>query len=492
MNGAFQAELGVQGLSGKHDDQGCAPPNLAVRGGKLALALGVALTSVAGNIANVALPSLVEAFGSSFEQVQWVVLSYLLAVTALVVCAGRLGDLFGRRRLLLAGLVIFTGASVLCALAPSQTVLIVGRALEGIGAAIVMTLSVALLCDLTPRNRLGRAMAMIAAIHAGGAALSPIIGGLLLSSVGWRALFHLNVPLAVFAFILALKHLPRDVRCRSDSLSFDFVGTALLVITLSAYCLALTFARSQPVSVTLPLLLGATVGLILFIFSQARAPLPLLDARMLRQRGIATAFITSALASTVLMATLIVGPFYLAGTMHLGAASLGLVMAAGPIVSSLAAPILGRAADSLGAHKTAMAGLAGLFTGASLLAFVPVSWGVVGYIVPVVLLTVGFAQFEIANNAIALHGAEFGTRGIVSGTLKLARHLGLITGTAVMGAQFVFASSASDIASASPAQLTAGLRATFTLAACLVMFAIAIDLRGYPRHGAADAGTLPP
>jgi MFS family permease len=159
-------------------------------------------------MANVSLPSLTRAFGASFQQAQWVVLSYLLAMTAVVVVAGRMGDRLGRRRLLLTGLLLFTLASVFCARSPSLVALIAARAVQGLGAATMMALAMALVADTVPRERTGSAMGWLASMSAVGTALGPSAGGLLIAWLDWRAMFLSMVPLGVLALWLTRRHLP--------------------------------------------------------------------------------------------------------------------------------------------------------------------------------------------------------------------------------------------------------------------------------------------
>jgi MFS family permease len=167
------------------------------------LALATLLPSLAVSSANVALPTLAAAFGAGFAEVQWVVLAYLLATTTLIVGAGRLGDLMGRRRLLLAGVVLFTVASLLCALAPNLPLLVAARALQGMGAASMMALAMALVSASLPKNRTGRAMGLLGTMSAVGTALGPSLGGVLIGALGWPAVFAVNLPLGLLAFVLA-------------------------------------------------------------------------------------------------------------------------------------------------------------------------------------------------------------------------------------------------------------------------------------------------
>jgi MFS family permease len=161
----------------------------ATRWALVSLSLSMLLSSLGTSITNVALPTLAAAFAASFQHVQWVVLAYLLATTTLIVSVGRLGDLTGRRRLLLAGIVLFTAASVLCGVAPSLWLLIAARGVQGFGAAIMMALTMAFVGETVPKAQTGSAMGLLGTMSAIGTALGPSLGGVLIAAGGWRAIF---------------------------------------------------------------------------------------------------------------------------------------------------------------------------------------------------------------------------------------------------------------------------------------------------------------
>ena len=255
--------------SGAHDDAVArhVEPTPSAWLALASLSLPMLLSSLGTSVANVALPTLTEAFGVSFQAAQWIVLAYLLATTTLIVSVGRLGDIIGRRRLLLSGLVLFTVASVLCGVAPDLWVLIAARAAQGLGAAIMMALSLAFVGATVPKDKTGSAMGLLGTMSAVGTALGPSLGGVLIAGLGWRAIFLVNVPLAVTALLLAHRFLPADRRGpRTDTLGFDTPGTLLLALMLGAYALAMTIGRGSFGSLNIALLVAAISGLGLFVF----------------------------------------------------------------------------------------------------------------------------------------------------------------------------------------------------------------------------------
>ena len=467
--------------------QRLAPP---VRWVLASLSLTMLLASLGTSSANVALPTLAQAFDASFRHVQWIVLAYLLAITTVIVSVGRLGDLVGRRRLMLAGLFLFTAASVLCGAAPALWVLVTARAAQGLGAAVMMALTMAFVGETIPKEKTGSAMGLLGTMSAVGTALGPSLGGALIAGLGWRAIFLINLPLGLLALLLAWRHLPGDCHVtKANRPRFDHAGTLLLALTLAAYALAMTMGRGSFGLLNGALLLVSVVGVGLFARVEAKAASPLVRLAMFRNPVLSAGFIMGALVTTVVMATLVVGPFYLSGALGLDAAHVGLVMSTGPVVAALAGVPAGRMVDRFDAHRMTVAGLVGMAVGCSILCMMPMRFGVPGYIVPLVVITAGYALFQAANNTLVMTDVRQNQRGVVSGMLNLSRNLGLITGASVMGAVFALGSATSDIATARPEAVATGLRITFTVAAVLVFAAIAVASasRALSRRAAYEA-----
>jgi len=433
------------------------------------LSLSMLMPSLDTSIANAGLPTLAQGLGATFSQVQWVVLAYLLAITAAIVSAGRLGDLLGRRRLLIAGIALFTLASLACGLAPTLALLIAARALQGLGAAVMLALTVAMVGESLPKERTGSAMGLLGTMSAIGTTLGPSLGGLLMAGLGWRSIFLVNVPLGVANLWLARRWLPRLPAGAATRPRFDIPGTVLLAATLATYALAMTSHRFG-------LLAAAAAGAGLFVLVEARSAAPLVRLAMLSEPALGAGLATSALVSTVIMTTLVVGPFYLARSLQLPAAIVGLVLSAGPLVSALTGAPAGRLVDRVGAPRMTFAGLGVMLAGAGALASVPARFGIAGYIGSVVIMTAGYATFQAANNTGLMSRVDAAQRGLASGMLSLSRNLGLVTGASAMGAVFA---AATGPAVSDPTAVATGLHATFGVGALLVALALAIAVRGH-------------
>ena len=380
----------------------------STRGALFSLSLSMLLASLGTSIANVGLPSLVLAFDASFHAVQWVVLAYLLAITAVIVSAGRLGDRLGRRRLLLAGLLLFALACGLCAMAPSLHWLIAARVLQGLGAAIMMAMTLGMVGDTVSKERTGRVMGLLGTLSAVGTAMGPSVGGVLLSLWSWRALFLLGAPLGLLAAALAYRYLPNEPGAR----------------------------------VTAP------------FWSALASP------------GLRAGLAMSALVSAVMMATFVVGPFYLSRGLGLAPAWMGLVMAVGPCVAAATGVPAGHLTDRFGSSPMTSLGLAIMAVGALSLALAS---GLLAYLGALVLLTSGYSLFQAANNTAVMRDVEGPRRGTVSGLLNLSRNIGLIFGASALGAVFAWATP--DIVRATPQSVAFGLQTTFAVAVGLILLA---------------------
>lgn len=381
------------------------------------LALPMLLASQGTSIANVALPALAEAFSAPFTRVQGVVVAYLAALTASTLVVGRLGDTYGLRRMYLLGLWMFGVASLLCGLAPSLGWLVVARVLQGLGAAFLMTLALALMRETATREHLGRAMGLLGTMSALGTALGPTLGGLLIPATGWRGIFLVQIPLTVVALMLARASLPRHP--------------------------------------------GRT----------SRRPEGL---RAAFDRSLLPNLAINFLVAAVMMTTLVVGPFYLSLGAGLTATVVGLAMSIGPTIAILSGLPAGRAVDGWGARRVLGCGLALVAIGALLLAILPAAIGVAGYVLAIAVLTPGYQLFQAANNTAALAEVPEHRRGTTSGLLNLARNVGLIVGASFMGGVFAAAVGTGDLVHALPSAIVGGMRATFMLAAGMMLVAILV------------------
>lgn len=457
------------------------------------LAAAMLLASLGVSIASVALPTLSRVYSAPVSSVQWVVLAYLIAATVVIVLAGRLGDLLGRRRVLIAGLLLFAVASVLCAAAPTLAALVAARAAQGMAGAILMALPLSIVREAVAKERTGAAMGLLGAMSAIGTALGPSLGGMVMAGFGWRAGFVLLAGIALPVLCLALFAMPTPpAGTRGRGGSMDWPGAALLAVALTAYALATGGGRAGAgwgLGLSLP---TALLALGLFVVVEARSASPLVPVAILRNRAIRASLMMNLLVTTGMMSTLVVGPFFLAFGLGLNEALVGLVLAAGPVTAALAGLPAGRLTDRFGAPRVLVAGLAEMAVGLICLALLPRWFGIAGYVAALVILTPGFQMFLAANNTLVMLAARDEQRGVVSGLLGLSRNLGFMTGASVMATLFATAVGTEAIASASPRAIGDAFTATFVIAAGLTLLAVLLALLGRRAGSPPQEAGLPP
>lgn len=391
------------------------------------LASAILLASLGISIATVALPTLARAFGAGVAQVQWVMLAYLLAVTLAIVFAGRMGDLHGHRRMLVAGIALFTLASAAAALAPGLGWLIAARAAQGLGAATLMALPLSLAKGLVAKERMGAAMGLLGTMSAIGTALGPSVGGLLIGALGWRSAFALLTGLGAGLLMLALEALPA--------------------------------AKDRARATRAPLALG-----------------------LLRDRAVATPLAMNLLVGAVMMATLVVGPFFLAFGLGLSEAHTGLVMATGPVAAALSGLPAGRITDRFGAQASLRAGLALAAAGLCGFALLPAAIGVPGYMLALVLVTPGFQLFMAGNNTAVMRAAPEAHKGLLSGLLGLSRNLGFMLGASLLPLLFAALLGGDGLVHSSRQAMDQAFATTFLATAALCLLSLLLALRGNAAH----------
>ena len=448
-----------------------APPRTApwVTAG---LAMPMLLSAMGGSIANIALPSLLTAFSASVAEVQWVIIAYLLATTVAIVPAGYLGDRFGRGPVLLAGLAVFTAASLACAFAPTLMALIAARAVQGLGAAVLSTLTLSLMRDVSASQTLGASMGVLGSMSAIGTTLGPLAGGMVVSAFGWPAAFLLLAPPGVLSLILVTRIAPARTAGMANAGKPDVMGIALLTIILTSAALALGRSTVLPASWSWMLALLAVLGAAVFVMVESRAAAPVVRLAMLRNPALASSLMSNVLVAAIMMTTLVIGPVFLTSGLGLGAAAVGFVMSAGPAASMASGVVAGRLADRFGTRRIVLAGLAQMIAGGLALALLPPVLGVAGYVVAVLVLTPGYQLFLAANNAGVMAQAPAEHRGQISGLLNLSRNLGFTVGASGMGAVFAMALAAASGPSA-PAMIDAA-SLTYLAAAGLAALAFVI------------------
>jgi MFS family permease len=369
------------------------------------------------------------AFAAPLAGVQWVSLAYLLALVALLAPAGRLADMVGRKLIYGYGFVVFTAGSAACALAPSLPALVACRLGQAVGAAMLQANSVALVTTSVPRRRMRLALSVQAAAQAIGLGLGPTLGGLLTQTVGWRAVYWINVPVGCLAVLAGRLLLPRT-RQLSAGRTVDWAGAALLAAATTALLLALSVAAGLPVPgwAAAALAVTAVAAGWAFALREQRARLPLIPVSLLRSRRVALALTGALLGYLVLFGPLVLVPAVLAGGGELRA---GLVLSALPAGFGIAA--LGGEAVFRDAVSNRVRGCIGASAGAVALGIaIAVPRTPAGIVPCLALAGLGLGIFVPANNAVIMRSSSASSAAVLGGLVNIARGIGTTLGIALV------------------------------------------------------------
>jgi len=394
------------------------------------VATGVFMSTLDSSMVNIALPFIMKDFHSSLSDAQWVVMIYLLTITASLLFWGHLSDRLGRKKIYASGLLIFGVGSLACAWAPTLTFLVAARFYQALGGAMMMAAGPAIIKEVFPKEQLGRGLGLIGMAVSLGLMSGPSLGGFLLELASWRILFFITVPLGlVFAF-LAIRILPAPTRHYTGPL--DWLGSLAWTAALVLLCLTLTHASSPSWSAARLLLTGgAGVGALgCFIAIEARLSHPLLTMKLFHNRHFSLAVLSAVLSFMVLFGVILLIPFHLDRVLVLSPSRIGLVMLAIPSSILVISPLAGWLSDYVGARFLSTLGLSFSTLGVFLLSTIQASTP--PFIIAGQLLLVGLGQalFLSPNSASVLSQVEADKTGAAAALLATARNLGMLLGIA--------------------------------------------------------------
>jgi EmrB/QacA subfamily drug resistance transporter len=439
---------------------------------------GVFMATIDGSIVNIALKTIQNTLQAEFHAAEWVVLAYLLTITCLLPTMGRLGDMFGKRRVLLVGFVVFTLGSALCGLAWNIETLVTARIIQGIGAAMVQGVGSALLVMAFPPTERGQALGYIGTTVAAGILTGPVLGGLLLRYASWPAIFYVNIPIGVVAVALALHALPND-NTRSEQ-RFDIAGAVILAGSLFMLLYALTEGQVWGLGDqrTIGLLIGGIVAFSGFIFWELRTPEPMINLQLFRSSTFSLSLIAAWASFLALSFNFLLMPYYLQEVLGFDPQKTGLTLIASPLVLALTSPISGRLSDRYGARWLGVAGLSSAAVGLFSMATLNETSGQFDVIWRLMLLGLGIGLFQSPNNSLIMGSVPRNFMGIAGSLQAVMRNLGSTTGIALAGAiwaTLVVAAAGQNytpITDAPAAALVSGMQGAMLIAGTIALLGI--------------------
>ena len=395
--------------------------------------LASAMAFIDGTVVTIALPALQRDLAADFGALQWVVNAYTLLLGSLILIGGGAGDRFGRKRLFILGIAVFALASLACALAPSMTALILARAAQGVGAALLVPQSLAIIAASFPKTVRGRAIGIWAGASAITTAMGPPLGGLLIDALDWRAVFWINLPLSVVAIGLAVRCIPES-RDAGAVGSLDWVGGALAVLALGALTVGLTLlADTHTPALAAILALGCgAVGLAVFVRTEAHAANPLMPLALFDDRAFSAANLMTLFLYGALTGILFLLPFDLIERRGLSASEVGLVLLPIGLIIGVLSRVSGAMADRHGPRRLLVLGSLLVSLAAIVLAATPDDFWL-AVMLPIVLLSTGMALVVAPLTTAVMNAAPDERAGAASGVNNAASRLAGLFAVAILG-----------------------------------------------------------
>ena len=457
------------------------------------LCAGMLMIVLDATVVNVALPSIQDDLGFSQSSLAWVVNAYLIAFGGLLLLAGRFGDILGRKSVFMAGLGVFTAASLLCGLAQSQELLVAARFVQGIGGAMTSAVILGMIVTMFPEPReQAKAIGVYGFVASAGGSIGLLAGGVLTQAINWHWIFFVNIPIGIATAILAVRLLDRDKGIGFGE-GADIPGAVLITssLMLGVYTIVKP-AADYGWGSGRALGLGAVslALLVAFLVREATARNPLIPLRIFRSRNVSGANVIQALTVAGMFGMFFLGALYLQRVLRYDALQIGLAFLPATIVMGvLSLRYSERLIMRFGARTTLLPGLALIALGLALFARAPVDGSYLSDVLPVmVLLGFGIGISFPALMTLAMSGATQDDAGLASGLVNTSVQVGGALGLAVLAT--LSAARSSDLIAAGKAAssaLTSGYHLAFLIGAGLVLAAIAIAAAVLRPEGVAEA-----
>ncbi len=426
-----------------------------------AMCFALFMVMLDNTVVNVALPSIQRDLHAQISALEWVINGYTLTFAVLIATGGRLGDIFGRRLMFMTGVIIFAITSATAGIAQDPTMLIASRAIQGIGAALMMPATLSIITHTFPAAERGRAIGMWAGVSALALSIGPVVGGFLTEYVSWRAIFFINLPVAAAA-VAATVFAVRESRDDTVDRRVDYPGVVALTASLTAIVLALIEGNSwgwgSPTIIGL--LAGGAIGLAAFVAIELRVAVPMVEFGLFKTRQFIGSNLVAFIITFAMMGTFFFMAIYMQDILGYGALEAGIRFLPTTVVIAVVAPISGRLADRLGPSTPMSVGLAVLAVSMFMFAGINTGTTYSGLLVPFILMGFGIALVMSPMSTAAMNAVSVQKSGVASGVLQMSRMIGASVGVAATGAIFQ-----SDLGSAfDPGQLATSpeqARATF-------------------------------
>ncbi len=451
----------------------------------LAVAVGTFMSALDSSVVNIALPSISSHFKAPLFVIEWVVMSYLLVISSLLLTYGRLGDMYGHKTIYITGFIIFTMGSLLCGIAPTITMLIVFRAVQALGAGMLMSMGPAIVTDVTPAHKRGKALGIIAVAVSVALTTGPVLGGFLTSHFGWQSIFYINIPIGIIGTLWAYRIIPDT--SRNEAQNFDVAGAATVFLALMSLLVPLSYTEKYgwSNSYIIASLISGVLLLLLFICIERKIKNPMMDLGLFRSRLFTMSNVSALINYMAQFSVTLLMPFYLMQLKGLTPSKAGLMLIPLPVTTMIVAPISGALSDRFDSRYISSIGMGLISFGILLLSRLSFDSAAAYVILTLAIIGLGSGLFQTPNNSAIMGSVPGNRRGIASSMLATMRNMGMVMGVAVSGA--LFSSRLGYLKSVMSSQGTAGselevgsfmgaLSFTFTVAAVLAAVAVLTSL----------------
>lgn len=448
----------------------------------LIVLVAVLMAVIDGTVVNIALPTMTRYFAVDLAATEWTITSYLITMTSLLLVFGKVSLYFGRARLFFIGIIVFTVSSLACGLSGSLTQLIFFRVLQGAGAAMLFSISSALIFETTPVAERGRSMGYLGSTVAIGSIAGPVVGGLVVDSLGWEFIFFINIPIGILLVIAAAHYLRFDEE-RGGQFSLDVPGAVMMTAAFVFLILALGNLAADTVitPATLFFLVAFVALLAAFILHERRCAEPLLDLSVFSVSSFSFPLVGLLLVFIANFMMIVVGPFYFEGVLNYRPAQVGLVFLISPALIMIVAPIAGTLFDRYRSRYLATAGM--IITAASfaMLSYCILTENIPGILAAFVFAGIGNGLFQSPNNTAIMSALPKEKVAIASSVSATARNLGMALGVSfgsiLLTIQFLFAGDTSDVLTVAPALLAASASHIMLLCGFLCVIVALLSMR---------------
>lgn len=403
----------------------------------LTVSIGTFMGTLDASIVNISFPRLTRVFDTEPSVVLWVSVIYLLVSVGLMLSLGRIGDILGRKRVYIAGLAVFTLGLVLCSLSQSITQLILARVVQAVGSSMTIAVSTAIVTAAFPDQERGKALGILGGVVSAGLLSGPVLGGFLLDTLDWRAIFYVRVPVGFIGLVMAWTLL-KDQRDPSAKWTFDLGGAATLFGSLSSLLLFFNLGGRLGFTSTPALILAAStvVLLALFVVLERRAAQPILDLNLFRNRFFASGNISLGILFVAMASSTFLMPFYLIEGLGQSASQAGLLLATVSFTMLLVGPVSGWLSDKVGSRILCTVGVGLVSLALFLISRLGIESSQLDILFRLVVLGVGIGMFSSPNNSSIMGSVPRDKLSTGSAMIGTMRQIGMSVGIAIAGAIF--------------------------------------------------------